>query len=171
MENEVFGTLIEKSELKAQCCQRVNHAAGTLFEIDIVVKKEQAFGILDSVLLPGTSAKSTLLTYKGLVDPGTDLLNDSTSFHSEYVLFKNRSDREPLLIKAGDWRVPHFDEHLSLFQVLRSLLGSQLELPILEADLLSLEFRSFHLVLVFVAFYKLLLNYSQYLSQEEENHI
>jgi hypothetical protein len=154
MENEGLGTLIEKSELKAQCCQRVNHAAGTLFEIDIVVEQEQAFGILDSVLLPGTPAKCTLLSFKSLVDPWADLLNDSTSFYSEYVLLKNRFDLEPLLVIAGDWRVPHFDEHLSLFQVLRSLLGSQLELPVLEADLLSLEFRSFHLVLlVFVAFY------------------
>ena len=153
MENEVFGTLIEKSVLKAQCGQRVYHAACTLFEIGIVVEQEEAFGILNSVLLPGTSAKCTLLPFEGLVDPGTHLLNDSASFLSEYVLLKNRLDRKPLLIIAGDGRIPHLDEHLTLFQVPRSLLGSQFELPTLEADLLSLEFRSFHLG-VLVAFNK-----------------
>ena len=117
MENEVLGTLIEKFVLKAQSGQWVNHAAGTLFEIGIVVEQEEAFGILDSVLLPGNSAKCTLLPFEGLVDPGTDLLNDSTSFLSEYVLLKNRLEREPLLIIAGDRRVPYFDEDLTLFQV------------------------------------------------------
>jgi hypothetical protein len=103
---------------------------------------------MDSVLLPGTPAKCTLLPFKGLVDPRADLLNDSASFHSEYVLLGNRFDRESLLVKAGNWREPHFDEDLSLLEVLLSLLGSQLELPVLEEDLLSLEFRSFHLVLL-----------------------
>jgi hypothetical protein len=52
MENELLGILIEKSVQKAKCSQRINHAAGTLFEIGIVVEKEQVFGILDSALLP-----------------------------------------------------------------------------------------------------------------------
>jgi hypothetical protein len=70
MENEVLGTLIEKFVLKAQSCQWVNHAARILFEISIVVEQEQAFAILDCLLLPGTSAKCTLFPFEGLVDPG-----------------------------------------------------------------------------------------------------
>ena len=52
MENKVFGILIENSDKKALCSQKINHADGTLFEIWIIIEKEQVFGILDSAMLP-----------------------------------------------------------------------------------------------------------------------